>query len=438
MLSLDSTTTSGSSSPPEHGQAAFLEYADLSSEAKLGMLKDLFPTLRSRDVEVALRKSDDDIGRATDVLLNQVFFDEGFTDGSGSSTPIRARGVDAFSEDNTYSSKQGRTKKNKKKFRSVDDEFERSSSTPAPSTPENKWQSANDDITFIATRVQMSTTYVSSIYHRNGASRRKTIKALIEEHLRTEKHEYDVQIAAYASDLVEEFPTLPRDHCEALIRITKQSTANAHELAKALSYSPSKGGNLLAGDLIPQYSPLKFSEPSTSKSSTRTASPSVSSSAATSGDSRAILAARSAAFENASKYYRRGKSDKLMGGATAYYSSLGRSLNSSLQSASAAEADALVSSQSTATVIDLHGVTVKEAVRISLARTENWWDGLGEKRVAGGGRDVGGGLRIVTGVGRHSEGGRAKLGPAISRALLGEGWRVEVGSGELVVRGRMR
>ena len=395
MMSLDST--SGSSSPPEADGATMLAYADLSSDAKLAMLKDLVPTWRPRAVEVALKKSDDDIGRATDVLLNQVFFDESFVDGDGEA-PIRTRGVDAFSEDSTYSTKRGRTKKNKKKFRSLDNEFERSSSAPAPAPAHsaNKWQSASEDISFIASRVHMSNTYVSSIYHKNGASRRNTIKALIEDYVRTEKHGYDIQVTAYASDLVEEFPSLSKNDCEALIRLTKQSTASAHELAKVLAYTSHPAGPL-AEDLIPQYAPVKLSSDVT-PSSTRTASPSTN----TPGDSRAILVARGAAFENASRYYRRGKSDKLMGGATAYYSSLGRDLSSSLASASAAEADALVSSQSTSAVVDLHGVTVREAVRIACQRAEGWGEGLGERRIPGGGRDIG--VGVLRGIPRsHSD-----------------------------------
>jgi len=48
------------------------------------------------------------------------------------------------------------------------------------------------------------------------------------------------------------------------------------------------------------------------------------------------------------------------------------------------------------------------------------------------------GLRIVTGVGRHSEGGRGKLGPAVARMLVSEGWRVEVGEGIVEVLGRAK
>lgn len=58
----------------------------------------------------------------------------------------------------------------------------------------------------------------------------------------------------------------------------------------------------------------------------------------------------------------------------------------------------------------------------------------------GGGSGVGGGglLKIVTGVGRHSQGGKARLGPAVGAMLLKEGWKVEFGEGFLVVLGKVR
>ncbi|EHL00779.1 putative ubiquitin fusion degradation protein C12B10.01c [Glarea lozoyensis 74030] len=144
------------------------------------------------------------------------------------------------------------------------------------------------------------------------------------------------------------------------------------------------------------------------------------------------MAARNNNFEKAAAYYRKGKSDHLMGGAAAYYALEGRNYNALAKASSSAAADALVAAQSSRTELDLHGVNVKDALRISRERVTNWWHELGEARIMGG---IGGGYRIVTGIGRHSEGGRLKLGPAVGKMLIREGWKVEVGSGVLVVKG---
>jgi hypothetical protein len=84
-------------------------------------------------------------------------------------------------------------------------------------------------------------------------------------------------------------------------------------------------------------------------------------------------------------------------------------------------------------------MSVKDAVRIAENRVERWWAGLGEERIPGQGRrGIGAGYAIVVGVGRHSEGGKSKLGPAVVRGLVKDGWRVEVGSGVVTVMGKVR
>jgi hypothetical protein len=423
-LSLESA--SGSSSTDSDGQP-WNGYANLSRDAKLSMLTEMFPSLRSADVAYMLNKCDHDLGKAMDVLLNQVFFEESPADLDGEA--VVTRGIDAFSEVNNI--RYGRRKKNKKKKFQGLDEYSQSSLMPAQEQA-NKWEIANNDIVFVSSRVKTPAAAVASLYHKNGASRIRTIIALIEDDLRSttrgERSE-DTQVYAHAVDLIQDFPGISFEYCSALIRLTAPSTANAHELAKVLAHMPTATG---PAALIPQYAPLKLSNTSLD---TRTALPSAS---PVGGDSRTLLIARSGAFDNASKYYRKGKSDRLMGGAAAYYSSLGRDYSAAINDAAAAEADALVSSQSSAVQLDLHGVTVKEATRIACEQAQIWWNGLGESRIPGGGRGIGQGYRIVTGVGRHSERGVAKLGPAVIKALLRNGWRTEVGSGVLTVTGKMR
>jgi hypothetical protein len=116
-----------------------------------------------------------------------------------------------------------------------------------------------------------------------------------------------------------------------------------------------------------------------------------------------------------------------MGGAAAYYSSLGRDFDSRAKSAVSASADALVKSQSRPGELDLHGVTVKDAERIARDGVTSWWvNTRGQMHT---------GFRIITGKGTHSEGGKGKLGPAVGKMLMREGWKVEIGSGFLVVTG---
>ena len=77
-------------------------------------------------------------------------------------------------------------------------------------------------------------------------------------------------------------------------------------------------------------------------------------------------------------------------------------------------------------------------MRIAAERVQRWWEGGAAEWAREGKIQGEGGFRVVVGVGRHSEGGRGRLGPAVGGALVRGGWRVEVGEGVLVVRGRAR
>jgi hypothetical protein len=118
-----------------------------------------------------------------------------------------------------------------------------------------------------------------------------------------------------------------------------------------------------------------------------------------------------------------------MGAAAAYYSSVGRDFDAKAKSAVSATADATAARQATATQLDLHGIGVADAVRIAREKVTSWWVGLGDRAHGHAG------YKIITGKGTHSEGGVARVGPAVSRMLIREGWRVEVGSGSMIVTG---
>jgi hypothetical protein len=158
-------------------------------------------------------------------------------------------------------------------------------------------------------------------------------------------------------------------------------------------------------------------------------------------DTASLARARGDAFQQASAAYRRGKSTPLMRQAAGYYAQEGRDYNANLKAMSQVEADSFVMLQSGSNYLDLHGVTVANATRIAKQRTQAWWDSLGESRIREWGNARGGvgeGYRIVTGLGRHSEGGRGKLTPAVLKTLINDGWKVEVGTGELLVTGHSR
>lgn len=93
-------------------------------------------------------------------------------------------------------------------------------------------------------------------------------------------------------------------------------------------------------------------------------------------------------------------------------------------------------------MIDLHHLTVSEAVSVAEKAVDKWWINEREQRAEGWGakgKQSQGRLVIVVGAGRHSAGNRGVLGPAVAGHLDKAGWRVDKGEtsrGYLVVHGR--
>ncbi|KAL8715852.1 MAG: hypothetical protein Q9220_000519 [cf. Caloplaca sp. 1 TL-2023] len=408
------------------------ELDNLTFEQKSILLCEMFPTTKTFDIEYVLKKVGNDFGRAVEELLNHAFLASEDVDGEEKSIK---RGIDAFLEP----SSRGRQSKGKRKKQG-----RRTSSTPAPSDDPStsssatlgRWDLAKEDVDFIAQRTNVPASTIRSVYHASGASLPLAITALCTPSVAdSNAHVASIDpetLSAHAAELALDFPALSYNVAKALVQLTHPSTAAAHELARAMSV-PSKTRRDL---IVPKYVPRTPSPPEDAIRSTPrklvmpldTATHQV----------HASAAARSHAFTQANAAYRKSRSKPLMGGAASYYSSVGREAAASLQRYESAAADARVTSQSRAGEIDLHGVNVKDAVRIAHEKVELWWEAEGREWARAGKVMGGKGFSIVTGVGRHSEGGRGKLGPAVGAMLVQEGWKVEIGNGTLNVVGRVR
>ena len=426
------------------------DYEKQDIQAKEAQLAELFPTEKPSDIAYTLKKCDGSFTKAMDILLNQVFFKN---EGEVGNHSVPLKGIDAFAEEYIVGYKGKRSKQRKKKFRSLEEYYENENRwSPGTALVPNEWASAENDIEFIASRTNVERKTISSTYHQNDASKKATISSLIQQDIAKNDNNSPINDSILDSNIFNfstSYPTLPITHIAALMRLTNNSNAKAHELANSLTAPSTSSGAATPPRIVPQYVPFKES-PTTSSSPTpsaRSRSPLQRPSMLTTYNGTtapasvaSLVAARNAAFTKASMYNRKANSDNLLGGAAAYYSQLGRDAHASLLSASAAEADTLVESQSSPAQLDLHGVGVKDAVRIASTKVRGWWEGLGESRVrtSGGKNGIGEGYNIITGLGRHSEGGRARLGPAVCRKLVEEGWKVEVGSGSLTIMGRRK
>ena len=408
---------------------------DLLEEDKLPALQDMFPAIKAFDIEYALKKAGNNFGKAVEDLLNQSFFEEERLKGG---MPIVQKGIDGFVGSGQDDSPRGRRARGKRKKQN-----RRTSSTPAPESensvsgpsPKGRWDRGREEIEFLAQRIHIPRQTLASIYHKSGASLPPTIAALCSSTDSTKSNPY----LAYASpsvlnanvkELSREFPSLTQEQVGSLIRMTHPSTASAHELVRALLVSAYD--SVGTTHITPQYSPRPRTPPSPITKDVHSPKPLPVSSPAN------LANVRSTAFSQANVAFKKSKSKPLMAGAAAYYSSVGRDAAAQLARHDAIVADALVSRQSRVGEVDLHGVSVRDAVRITISKVEEWWDGGAAEWARQGKVQGDGGLRIVTGIGRHSEGGRPKIGPAVGAMLVKEGWKVEVGQGVVLVRGRAR
>ncbi|OJJ45451.1 hypothetical protein ASPZODRAFT_160310 [Penicilliopsis zonata CBS 506.65] len=409
-----------------------------SQDDRIDYLAEMFPSIDLYTIQHTLRKCDNDVDRSMDVLLNMTFFDEQQPSEDGDQVAI-PKGIDGFGE-NAVAGDIGRRKGRKRKTKNS-----RANSQSQPfleeensnsSAANNKWRTAQNDIEFILARTApvLKKETVASTYHAHGASLSAAIRALATANKPQAEHcigENPV-LAAQVAELAQEFSSVPLTTLAGLLTISRNSISAANELAAAMVRRPAPAS---LSDII------KFSTPSvTAEVDVETPRPPR---ARTVQDYESVRTAAhshfdasSTAFNKASAAYRRGKSDRLMGAAAAYYSSVGREhLEKAKRNASAA-ADAWVHGQSTADTLDLHGVSVQDAVRIASEGVALWWESLGDARyIRGGNSSARQGYRIITGVGRHSHDGTSRIGPAVGKMLAREGWKVEVGEGVLTVMG---
>ncbi|KAJ8117767.1 hypothetical protein ONZ43_g4131 [Nemania bipapillata] len=148
-----------------------------------------------------------------------------------------------------------------------------------------------------------------------------------------------------------------------------------------------------------------------------------------------IVASMNHSLASASSAYKRAKSNGLMGQAAAFYAERARSEAANHREALSTEADLRVDQQSNSTMINLHGVSVRDGVRIALERVWIWWESLSpEEKTRKAMRD--GGFKVITGLGRHNANGKSPLRDTVFKALADDGWKLEILTGHCVIIGR--
>ena len=408
------------------------QFKGMNLAAKEAVLVETFPGLKPYDIKHTLKKCKGNTEKAMEELLNQVYLEENIG---------RQQGVDGFYEESDIPpvKKKGRNRK-----RRQESSAQNNVSTTADTHLEvagSKWESAKRDVDTISKLTGVPTNQVTSLYYKHGTLVAPVLNAIIDAHQELGLDDNDSSIHLKALELNKDYPAIPMTRLLTIVQICTTAHSSPRDLVRALTSRPYSSGTQSTMSPIQlefRLAPHDLSGPSETKLKPKShnavyadgQSSQQTSAYATDGrDYEALSALRNGAFNQAAAAYKKGKSDPLMGGAAAYYSSVGRDYGAKAKSAMSATADATAARQSTKSQLDLHGIGVADAVRIAREKVTSWWVGLGD-RVNGHG-----GYKIITGKGTHSEGGVARVGPAVSRMLIREGWRVEVGSGSMVVTG---
>lgn len=432
-LSVDERSAEGSEESWDGGYYRDTDQSETKTKEQL--LAETFPSLRPQLVAYTLKKCNDDFSKAADELLNHVYFEDARTSPSEETAPV-AKGVEAFFEGHhvPQKSKKGKGKK-KQKVSLYNMSSANSSGTDlSGSATPNRWQNSSRDVEFITGRTKLPHKVVSSLYHEKSASLSATILAFVNKDMRAHQgKEPDAGLVQDAMDINEAFPSIGLDQTLALVRLADGSPDKARDLAKALTKQPASATGGRGGiQLDFKYAPVNLDDDEPRERQLPSLAPSIRPhTTASLGQKRSDL------YQNAQSAYKKGG---LTRAAAGYYAQEARDTGIHHQVSRQADADYLVASQSSSTILDLHGVTVADATRIAKQKTQIWWNSLGEQRIAeyGGARGGVGEYRIVVGLGRHSADGRGRLGPAVVRALVKDGWKVEAGSGEVIVTGMNR
>lgn len=417
-----------------------LELTGATADDKVNLLAAMFPSVSLLDVEQCLKKSDSDVDKSMDVLLNLSFFNE--TLDTEDDHPISMpKGIDGFYAGNADIGRQKGRKKKRNKHQKLP--LTPSSSSSATSTT-NKWETGKADIDFICSCIpDLTRGKISAIYNSKGMCLRATIKALaLADQPENLDLDNDPVTMEHVAELTAVYPTISKTTLIGLLRVTGNMVTQANELAAVLLRQPSQAEISELIKFTPAPLDLNNDEENDFSGASRNTKENHHNNLEyedLQATANAHFAASSAAHMQAAQAARRSRSNPLYGGASAYYRQVGQERRERAMNQLAAASDRLVDRQSSKCDLDLHGVTVENAKRIVRDRVAAWWDSLGDtKYIRGGGIDVHGGYKIITGVGRHSRDGTSRLGPAVGKMLISEGWRVSITPGSLIVLGVAR
>ncbi|PVV01905.1 hypothetical protein BB560_003659 [Smittium megazygosporum] len=150
-----------------------------------------------------------------------------------------------------------------------------------------------------------------------------------------------------------------------------------------------------------------------------------------------LLSKRNLCYEKATDSFKKRKNAGMNSGISVFYSEQGRSFDLQLKIWRMREAYGLVelakNRAQDPNFVDLHSLYLEESVHIARNELKNWYgtetEGVPKPRSV---------LKIVTGLGSHSKGGKSILNQVIGRILSAEGWKYMSDDGIFFISGQER
>ncbi|KAF7547892.1 hypothetical protein G7Z17_g7414 [Cylindrodendrum hubeiense] len=425
----DLASTSGSS----YSIPKLTTFNDDSEESKILQLQSMFTGLKEYDIKHSLKKAGGDFQTTLDDLLNIQYL---------KSTGQHQKGVDGFFQpDEEVGKKKKRKNRNKGKKPLESDIFmAREGATSPDHVKEMKRQ---DDIAYLADRLNLPFDEVSAIYHRKRFSSGATAVDIIDQHISLGIEAQDDASKKDAQALAQKYRNVPEDYMSTVVQVTGSIPQWSDDIAALLSKHFAKNPWSQKLDFNYTLTPLPQEEIEGFEVGKAAVSRIARPAAPKGADPLAYAQAaekvthynrvKREAAASASQLNRRGASSPLYRQAAGYYADVAREHGRYAQQASSTAADLLVEQQSSSSSIDLHGVYVQDGVRIARQKVQAWWSGLGEFRAEKARQQH---FTVITGLGRHSAGGVSQLRQAVAAALLQDGWKMQVETGRFVVKGR--
>lgn len=304
---------------------------------------------------------------------------------------------------------------------------------------------------YITERLNLPFESVADAYHRNKRSREKATVALLDPFISQGVEAQGDAASARVKELQKKHKSVPAEYLSATVQIADAIPQWADDVAalleKHFAAEAVKGPLAVSYSLTPiedevedGFTAVTAKKNGVGKENVRGTNDAYSSAASLNGLSSASLRTQATSYEQArlsasaaaAHAVRKGRSNHLYRQAAAVYAERARENGLHAAAASSQAAHRLVAERRTRDCIDLHGVTVRDGVGIAKGAVKNWYDSLGEYKA----REARRGFTVITGIGRHSQGGVSRMRQAVCAALINEGWRVEVGTGKFMVTGR--